>query len=253
MKRLALYNEASLKDFNITVEDADDKLKNDTAKSRKKISEIQHVAKLFLFLEDKFQIEKLSEEPDFIISSTNARIGLEHQILIDPASREKEGFFENLCKLAEKQLRKDKDVTKLLVTVYVHPFFKIEVGKKKQFVDEICHVVRTYLKSNQLIDNEIIQNIFAMKHSQFSLKSNMGGWWQKNVNAELLVEAIERKERKIENYIKNTKLPQWLLIVIGGVGASSYIYEGNFDFKVESRFDKVFLLEDINNRLYEIK
>ena len=92
-----------------------------------------------------------------------------------------------------------------------------------------------------------------MKHSQFSLQPNMGAWWQRNINADLLRGAIEKKERKINNYIINTRLPQWLLIVIGGIGESSFNYEEDFDFKIESRFDKVFLLEDINNQLYEIK
>ena len=36
--------------------------------------------------------------------------------------------------------------------------------------------------------------------------------WQKNVNANILTEAIEKKERKIDNYIRNTNLPQWCLL-----------------------------------------
>ena len=253
MKKLSLHSEESLKDFNITIQDAALKLKNDTSKNRKKILEIQHVAKLFLFLEDKYKIEKLSEEPDFIISSNNLRIGLEHQLLIDSAPKETEGFFENLCKLAEKELQNDEDLPKLLVTVYDHPLFKIEVGEKKKCVKKICHIIKTYLKFNRLIENDIIQKIVVMKHSQFSLHPNMGAWWQRNINADLLRGAIEKKERKINNYIINTRLPQWLLIVIGGIGESSFNYEEDFDFKIESRFDKVFLLEDINNQLYEIK
>ena len=53
--------------------------------------------------------------------------------------------------------------------------------------------------------------------------------WQKEITEEIIKEAINKKEAKIESYISKTNLPQWLLLVIGGVGESSYLFENKFD------------------------
>lgn len=53
--------------------------------------------------------------------------------------------------------------------------------------------------------------------------------------------------------MNNSNIPQWLLIVLGGIGESSYVLESDFDLTVETKFDKVFILEDFRTNLYEIK
>lgn len=101
MKQLLPNNKYSNVDnYSALIDDFLNDLKVDPYKNYKKILEVCHVGKFLMFLKNQYQIEKLNEEPDFIIVSKSRRIGLEHLILIDPTSKEKEGFFGNLCKLA---------------------------------------------------------------------------------------------------------------------------------------------------------
>ena len=72
-----------------------EKLNLDPVKNRKKIIEVCHVGKLLMLLGGEERIKQLSERPDFIVIKNGILIGLEHQIVIDPASKEREGFFEN--------------------------------------------------------------------------------------------------------------------------------------------------------------
>ena len=228
-------------------------LKSDKYKNHQKILELCHIAKFLSFFEDKFRIEKINEEPDFILSSTSEKIGLEHQILIDNRTKEKEGFIENLFKQAEQILAEENDIQNFIANIYVNPFVEIKINDKRQKIIEIVDLLKDYLKTRKLSKNEIIDEILILPHSQISLCPNFGGWCQKHVTPDLLINAIAKKERLINNYIQKTNLKQWLLIVIGGVGDSSYEFDNRFDFEIESQFDKIFLMEDFDYKLYEIK
>lgn len=140
-----------------------------------------------------------------------------------------------------------------LANIYIHPSFKGKISDKQKIVHEIYKLIRGYIKTGELAENEIIDSVFSMDHSQISLCPNLEAWWQKKISDKTIISAIKKKENKINNYIRNTNLPQWLLIVIGGVGESSYRFENDFNLKVETKFDKVFLLEDFYNNLFEIK
>nr|WP_319270748.1 hypothetical protein [uncultured Draconibacterium sp.] len=254
MKKLALNSKYStVENYSDLISEFTDKLKVDYYKNEQKIVETCHVGKFLMFFENRFKIDKISEEPDFIISDGITKIGLEHQILIDKKSKEKEGFFGNLIKQAEKELRKDKELPNFLANVYAHPFFNSKINEKQRLINEIVHLIKHFIKTGELLENEIIDRISSMKHSKISLSPNMGAWWQKSINGELIKNAVFKKEKRIDKYLENTNLSQWLLIVIGGLGESSYSVETEFDLRVKTKFDKVYLLEDFNTNLFEIK
>lgn len=254
MRKLTLNKEyASVENYQSLITEFTDELNVESYKNEQKILELCHIGKFLMFFDNQYKIEKVSEEPDFIIFSDKNRIGLEHQILIDNKSKEKEGFFGNLVKLAEKELRKDKDLPNFLANIYVHPSFHGKINEKQELVNEISQIVKIHIQSGELVENEIIDRISSMKHSRISLCPNMGAWWQKEVNLKLIKNAIKKKENKIDNYLKNTNLQQWLLIVIGGVGKSSYRIENEFNLSIDTKFDKVYILEDFNTNLFEIK
>lgn len=254
MKKLPLNKDySSINNYNNLIDDFLKELKEESHKNHQKIIELCHVGKFLMFFENEYKIEKLGEEPDFILTSREGRIGLEHQILVDKKSREKEGFFDNLCRLAERELKNDKTLPNFLANIYANPFFDGKVNNKQKLVNEICQIVKTYIQTGELLENEIIDAIFSMDHSQISLSPNLGAWWQKEIKGELIKNAVEKKEGKIYNYLNKANIPQWLLIVIGGVGESSYIFENDFDLTIETKFNKVFILEDFSTNLYEIK
>ena len=69
-------------------------LRTDPVRNQKKIIELCHVGKFLMLLGEHSTIVRLSETPDFIVSVKGEQIGLEHQIVIDPESKEREGFIE---------------------------------------------------------------------------------------------------------------------------------------------------------------
>lgn len=254
MKQLTLNKEySSIENYRRLIDNSIKELDEDSYKNRQKILEVCQVGKFLMFFENKFQIEKLFEEPDFIIANGNNRIGLEHQILIDKKSKETEGFFANLCEHAERELKKDEKLPNFLANIYANPYFTGKINEKQKLVDEICYLVKLHLQTGKIPENEIINRISTMMHSRISLRSNMGAWWQKEVSEERIKNSIKKKEKKIENYLKNIKAPQWLLIVIGGVGESSYRIGYDFDLSFKTKFDKVYILEDFYTNLFELK
>ena len=94
-----------------------------------------------------------------------------------------------------------------------------------------------------------------MNHSRLDFTCNLGAWLQKDLDYEVLEKAIRKKEKKISDYISNSGTKeQWLLIVIGSLKESSFEIESldSLNKPIETKFDKVFLLEDFRANLYEI-
>jgi hypothetical protein len=91
-----------------------------------------------------------------------------------------------------------------------------------------------------------------MPHSEINLYPNFGAWWQKELSSEILQNAINKKEKLLTQYRK-TEYEIWLLLVIGGTNASSYEVNDQEEYTINTNFDKVFLLEDHKNQLYQLK
>ena len=234
----------------------DSHLKNllpEKEKNSQKILELCHAGKFLMFFDNKIKIDKLYEKPDFILNGKYGKIGLEHQILIDNKPKEREGFFENIFSIAETELKKNSTLPNFLVTCYPIPYVNFKINEKEKIVKIIVRVVKEYIHTEKLIENPIIERISMTDHSEKSLNVNLGAWWVKDVTEELILKAVRKKELKISTYKENSGETQWLLIVIGSTGESSYNLYNPFEMKIQTEFDKVFILEDFNNRLFELK
>lgn len=228
-------------------------LSSDQIKNKKKIDEIRHVGKFIAFLENDFKISKVIETPDFIISNGSELIGLEHRIIVDEKSKQRKGFFKNIFNLAEIELQKDNTLPNFLANCKVIPYVNFKISKKKELIFEIVHVVKRYVSTGILDENRIIEDIFLMPHSKTNILEDLGWWWQKDLTNELLTQVVHEKEKLILKYRKNSTDKQWLLLVIEDMGGSSYLMDKNLNYNIESEFDKIFVLEDSYNNLYEIK
>lgn len=228
-------------------------LLTDRRKNQQKILEICHVGKFLMFFENDFEILKVSEKPDFILTNGTELVGLEHQILVDYKSKEREGFFKNIFDRAELELKKDNSLPNFLANCYLMPHVNFKLSEKEELVATIVRVVKKYVLTDILEENPIIERIWKMPHSGINISENLGAWWQKDLTNEMLRKAVTKKEKLISKYKENSTKKQWLLIVIGSNGDSSYLIDRNIKYSVESEFDKVFVLEDFNNNLYEIK
>src|SRR5262249_23176336 len=69
--------------------------------------------------------------------------------------------------------------------------------------------------------------------------------------AHRVLEAVRRKESKLSAYVREARISQlWLLLVTGdGIGQSPPIE----DLRIESRFDRVYVLDARDRRLFSLK
>jgi hypothetical protein len=92
-----------------------------------------------------------------------------------------------------------------------------------------------------------------MKHNRISIIANFGAFMQKHLGESEILEAIKKKEKLVESYRVNTVKTQWLVLVIGQVNESSFEFRTDFELTNDSKFDRVFVFEDFNNQLFELK
>jgi len=222
----------------------------------KKLIEIIHAGKLLMLLESNFKILKVNEKPDFIIKHGDKSIGLEHEILVDQRSKLKEGTFDDLVRNIEQKFKEAHPDTKLLIRMWLNPNLKISKSDKPELIEKCLSIVEDHIYYNRFIENDLIRDISVLPHSKLILWGGLGAWWQRKLDSEILESSITKKESKIDSYITNTAADeQWLLIVIGGIGGSSYVVDqgSEIEFNKESKFDKIFLLDEFRSKYFEIK
>ncbi|MBE0649429.1 MAG: hypothetical protein IH595_01180 [Bacteroidales bacterium] len=222
----------------------------------KKVLEICHTGKFLMLLTSDFHISEVRERPDFIIESDDgSKIGLEHEILVDPIHKKIEGSFSDLVKTTERLFRERHPETKLLVNISVNTTKKLSKRENPILVERLLSMIEDAISNTQFEENDLVYNISCHKHSKLIFNTNTGAWWQRSLHTDIVAKSIRKKEQKRLSYIKNTGLnEQWLLIVVGSLSHSSYELDSEFDrnFKMETGFSRVFLMEDFNARLFEI-
>lgn len=222
----------------------------------KKALEICHVGKFLQLLHSEYQISDVREQPDFIIKSVdNLLIGLEHEILVDSVHKKIEGSFADIIKSAEDEFRKRHPETKLLANIYVNTDKNISKRDKPVYIEKLVSIMENYIFHNRLEENDLVESITVGKHSRLGFYCNTGIWSQQSLHSDLVTESIHKKEQKRLDYIRESKTEeQWLLIVIGSAGQSSYEIDSLFDesFTFNSGFNRIFLMEDFSGRLFEL-
>ncbi|TXG38355.1 hypothetical protein [Seonamhaeicola maritimus] len=218
-----------------------------------KTLELCQVGKFLCTYFPDYNIIETREQPDFIISNGSHAFGLEHQSIYKSEVLKRTGFYDNIALLVEKEFEKDSDFPNFLVSCYLRNDIEFSNKDKRRILNTFIRVIREFVLNDNFLENEIIDDIRKMNHSQKSVNVNFGGYMVPILEKEKLLEAIQKKERKIDEYIKNTEKPQWLLLLIGGVGAHSYRIRNDMNLEFETKFEKIFILEDFDNRLYELK
>lgn len=221
--------------------------------NKQKILEICHAGKFLFLLDEDYAIHDVSEKPDFILKGQNNYIGLEHQTVVDEKSREREGFFQNIFQIAELEIQKDSNLPNFLASCSLIPYINFKLNEKKKLINIVVSTVKEYVLTGILQENPIIESISSSEHSQISVYVNMGAWWQKDITQEIIQRAIDKKDKLVLNYNSEITSEQWLLLVIGSTGESSYRIDRLKSLKIESKFDRVYIMEDIYSNLYQLK
>lgn len=228
-------------------------LSKDKLKNQQKILETCHLGKFLIFFDGDLNISKLSEKPDFILTDGQIKIGLEHQIAVNFGPKEREGFFKNIFDKAEEHLKTDDSLPNFLANCHIKPYVNFKINQKEELIETVQIVIKEFVLNNRLLDNPIIDKIFKSPHSHKNINANLGAWWRQDITPEIVEKAVKKKEQKLVDYQQDGIQEQWLLIVIGSNGESSYDMNENFELKLETNFDRVYILEDFLNNLYQLK
>lgn len=228
--------------------------------------ELCHLAKVLLSYYPDFKIERLEESPDFIISSGEKQIAVEHQLIILEDDMSIPGFLRTVLKRAKIALKTETDLPNLAFFIQFqeknseNPVNNSPLRKTKNALIEIVkNVVKNFLQSDDLRYPPIIKNIRLMRHTHFALYLDEAGGGKKQLDRSWLLNSILNKDKKVEKYRSNTGLElQWLLLVCNS--AAHYSPEINDEIaekigsiNIASKFDKILLLSDFPWEVWEIK
>lgn len=220
---------------------------------KQKLLELCQIGKMLGTYFNEFEIVSVTEKPDFIITNGEMNFGLEHELILDSESKAIEGFYENICEKVQDRLQKIDGIPAVLVNL----FFKVDLNHKiidkNGIIESLAQLVTHFISTNELVPNDLVEDANMMKHSQIIVEANFGAFMQSAITKDLIVEHVSKKETKLPSYKLNTRLPQWLVLVIGGLGDSSFEVNQLFDVELVTDFDKVYLYEDFNNNLFELK
>lgn len=221
---------------------------------KQKLLELCQVGKaLALFFPD-FEIKEVREEPDFIISNKKIEVGIEHELIVNVDIKKQQGFYENIFHLAERDLQKDNALPNFLANCYLKSNLNFKTKDKNFLVDLIKGIIRSTILNGEVPENPLIAKILHMPHSKKNLSVNFGAHIAQYIKEDTIRDFIKKKENKIGKYKNNTGLDQWLLLITGGV--KEYSYEINEELKIgeiDTKFKRIFLLADFDNKLYQLK
>lgn len=216
--------------------------------------EICQLGKALVTYFPEFSIKEVREKPDFIISDGKKAIGVEHQTILDEKTKKKRGFYENIFRIAERDLKKESLLPNFLANCYLKNNLVFKSSNKNTLIQLVKDIVTNFVLNDLFEENPLIRKIVKMPHSKKNINVNFGAYIVKNLNAETLIDFIIKKEGKVESYRKNTGLEQWLFLVTGGAEEYSFEIEKPMEnLEINSSFDKIFLMADFDNELYELK
>lgn len=228
------------------------KLNPQLKSENQKILEICHIGKLISTFFPDFEIVEIREKPDFIISNGKLSLAVEHQLVLDFEEKGREGFYNNICTKAEEIITQDLEFPNFLINLHMKKNLPFKIQEKNYIINEIVKVTKHFILTKELIENDFVYDILAMENNRKSICPNFGAYSQKWINEDIIKNYVSKKEEKLTSYNKNVSIPICLLLVIGSTGNSSYEVNSPFDTSFKTKFDKILLFEDFNNKLYEL-
>ena len=222
--------------------------------NKKEVIEICHAGKFITVLGDKIQIKKKTEAPDFIIEYNGKEIGLEVERILNPHEVQNIKSKQELFEKAAKEFESKFPSVKLLANFWLQDGFRFKGNQKNMLTKEIVNFIHELASGNNPPYPIYIENVDLMSHSGVSFNFNEGAYMLSDLPTANLLEAITKKEAKVENYKINSGLDSHWLLLVSGIGSESFnIEDVELPQKIESQFEHIYLLEDFDAKVTKIK
>jgi hypothetical protein len=139
-----------------------DGLDQNKSADSQKILELCQIGKLLSSYFNNYDIIKVSENPDFLISDGDSEIGLEHQLVLDPKLKSKEGFFDNIVNKVEEKLRNDKSLPGNIINLVFRDEINFKINDKSLIINDIANIIKCFVNTGKLKENKYILNILFL-------------------------------------------------------------------------------------------
>lgn len=238
--------------------------------NKKEKIEFVHLIKLLIELNIDFKDIKKHESPDFIIELNDSKIGIELTQIKNKEYSKEIGYLNNIVSSAEKyflehysdfeyQRTKHLGLTKFRAAISFNKHISLEQKDKKRNATELATLIYNLAK-NDISD---INNIGFTKSIDIKGESKKIKFIHspdidniEYLSIETINEVVSKKEKKITEYKTKKQCNQfWILLIAGQPNQSSFEideFEVN-NYKLSSEFDKVFLLDDFNEKVFVLK
>lgn len=189
-----------------------------------------------------------SESPDFILKVESKLVGLEiieikNERIVKPKTTQE---LLDKAKNRFKQLYPDLK----LFAMFSFDNEEISFNRKNEanIIEQICEAVHScYLGKKTYPDFITKIEILSFKNLCFS---NLWIGYVNELDSDTIMNRVEKKEKLIENYKQNSNTnEQWLLMVIQKGAPNSYDFEFITEIDYKSKFDRIYLLEEIEPEL----
>ena len=113
--------------------------------NNKKTTEICHIGKFIMLLNESVSIFRLSESPDCLLNTNQGIIGLEHQIIVNKSLREQEGCFETIIRSVEQNLLADSSIPNFFANCDILPTANYSLSEKSEVIKTVTNVFKEYI------------------------------------------------------------------------------------------------------------
>jgi hypothetical protein len=233
------------------------------------IEEEKIAFKIFLELFGKLPPGEKSERPDFIIYHNSKKIGVELTELMEEKVKTYSSAAQYSLedKIAKSAQVKYDSISERKIAAHLRfvENFNLALKDVDTFAAKIAKLIYENVKElpyvlrpNYEILDDLPKQISGVYFdiAPFMIESHFsvwrGKWGNLSFNIDFLNKSINKKERSINQYLKN--VDQIYLLIIEGYHFSGYL--GQFEFKgslAENHFDKIFLLQIMSRQIHVIK
>lgn len=223
---------------------------------KKEVIEVCQIGKFVYKIDSELQIIDKSKppNPDFLIQHQSKLIGLEHTRMFTENAQAYHKI-ETLIQYAQDVYSLKYDNNVLAEISILNDELDYKQNEKKQLATEIADFVYNYKYNLKATKPDFISEIRTTSHTQISFSYREKNSSSPYLTLDKLKSEVNKKERKIDNYKQSDSSISefWLVLLIGSLSSATYQLDESTDYRMESLFDRVYLMTDFEAEIVRVK